>query len=103
MSGKRKAYPVVGGPLDGRHLRSDDFASAWGSPGDHYYKEAGEFAALAGQYHAFNNASGHRGLRRVWDPELGRMRPSADVPTMLWVHEALLGRPPLAAPLATSG
>jgi len=70
----RKAYPIVGGPLDGEFALTIDFQSAWGTPGDgKFYREGGMYAHLSREYFEYNSAS--RGN-----------------PSMIFVHESCLPR-----------
>ena len=51
-----KAYPCIGGPLDGKHAVTADFYREFGKPEYRYWNPAGMYSHLSDQYHAYNNA-----------------------------------------------
>jgi hypothetical protein len=71
------AYPIVGGPLDGRYAVFEDFYDEYGSPGDNWYHPEGRYAAHDHEYEAFNANGG--GRKRV-----------GGSPTMIFVHKSKL-------------
>jgi len=91
----KKRYPVIGGPLDGVHMTSDEFERGYGAPGlEGFHREAGRFADLADQYLAFNcgRNSGRIPGGRVWDPQTSKWVKSP-VTSMVWLHVSLFQRP----------
>jgi hypothetical protein len=78
MSGKR-AYPIIGGPLDGFHALTSDFYSGYGKEGDEYYSPAGMYCHLDDEYVEYNCASRRR-----------------HAPSMIFVHKSVLK--PLISP-----
>jgi hypothetical protein len=73
------AFPVVGGPLGGKHAVPADFWSESGKPGDKWYRPPGRYAEHGREYDEYNAARG--GHRRV-----------GGAPTMIFVHRPLAGK-----------
>lgn len=71
----KRAYPCVGGPLDGEHACTDDFVR--GTPekyrGVSWFSEPGMYAHLRDEYIEYNAA-----------------RRSSKQPSMVFVHTSLL-------------
>jgi hypothetical protein len=71
----RLAYPCIGGPLDGEHATTDDFAPGYGEPGHKWYRQAGMYGHLSREYVEFNRAGGG-GRKKIGAPA-----------TMIFVHD----------------
>lgn len=71
----KKAYPCLGGPLDGQHAATEDFETASPEKFRHHswYREGGMYGHLADEYVEFN---------------AGRRTRSA--PSMIFVHTSIL-------------
>jgi hypothetical protein len=90
----KKSYPVIGGPLDGVKMTSDELARGHGTPGNEYYQAPGRFAELADEYLAFNCGSNYGRARggRVWSTTEKKWVASP-VSSMVWLHISLFERP----------
>jgi hypothetical protein len=78
----KKAYPCIGGPLDGKHAVTDDFSPEWGQLGEEFFQPRGMYHYLADEYMSYNNANGRVHLRRGTVKE--------DSPSMIFVHVSCL-------------
>lgn len=90
----KKSYPVIGGPLDGVRMTSDEFERGHGAPGDTYYRAPGRFAEHADEYLAFNCGSNYGRARggKVWSAAEKKWVASP-VSSMVWLHVSLFERP----------
>lgn len=73
----KKAYPCIGGPLDGMFAMVSDFHRAYGTPDSRWYSEGGMYAHLANEYLEYNASSRHN-------------RGSS---SMIYVHTSLIKQP----------
>ncbi len=84
-----KAYPCIGGPLDGAFVFRNDFAKGFPNPPEdrpEWYSAGGKYGEYADQYLAFNANSRQTSYRKG---KRGRIAPQ-ETPSMVWLHVSLL-------------
>jgi hypothetical protein len=70
----KRAYPCIGGPLDGEHVITADFRQGYPHDNPQFHLDPGVYYHLADQYRAYNSSSASRRAG----------------PSLIYVHESLL-------------